>query len=334
MNDFILIFMGIFIILLIVLVFLLLAYVYNSYTTYKVDINKKIVIIESNIDETSKTYNNLEENIISKFAKNNKNQEIMVTTIPNNLISINSNILNMFEPINDSNVVNTDITKNNITINGINVIKPFTSYKNLTSITDANNSFNICNTNIDASKRSCIKMNIENNNFNFYTSNANSTNMINIYDSNNGILASFDTYNKNISLGSDINPAISIKNNVYNPDIIVCKYKISIFGGIFNELKITLISNKTITSDKIINIPIINNFTITPGGMIFVGAPVNAIITLLNYNDNVLKFNLKFNLKPSLLANTIFEFTIYVDVKPGTTINPETVTTTGYISAT
>ena len=187
MNDFILIFMGIFILLLIVLVFLLLAYVYNSYTTYTVDINKNLVTSEATINNTSKAFNKLEDKVVNELANVNKNQETIVKTVPNNLISLNSNILNMFQPIDADNVANTDITKNNITINGINMIKPFTSYKNLSSITDENNYFNICDNNTDASKRSCIKMNILDNNFNFYTSNANSSNIksINIYDSNN-----------------------------------------------------------------------------------------------------------------------------------------------------
>ena len=319
MNDFILIFMGIFILLLIVLVFLLLAYVYNSYTTYTVDINKNLVTSEATINNTSKAFNKLEDKVVNELANVNKNQETIVKTVPNNLISINSNILNMFQPIDADNVANTDITKNNITINGINMIKPFTSYKNLSSITDENNYFNICDNNTDASKRSCIKMNILDNNFNFYTSNANSSNIksINIYDSNNGILASFDTYNKNISLGSDINPAISIKNNVYNPDIIVCKYRI-ISNGNKYQMNLFIISNFNIKMEKYINIPIFNNFKV-------------GLLDRFQFKSNILKFNPYID----IIANTPYGERVYI-YKLNNENNPpiieEIVTTTGYIT--
>jgi|LakMenE22Apr09ns_1017241.scaffolds.fasta_scaffold00014_11 hypothetical protein len=325
MNDFILIFMGIFILLLMVLVFLLLAYVYNSYTTYTVDINKNLETSEKSINNTSNAFNKLQDNVINELAKVNKNQEIIVKNVPNNLIALNSNILNMFQ-VTSNNIINDDITKSNITINGINVVYPFTAFKNFTSVTDANNSFNICNSETDPLKRSCIQMKISGNNFNIFSSNANSSNIqsINIYDSNNGILASFDTFNKNISLGSNVNPAISINNNVYTPDTIVCKYTIS---DTDKTLKLNLISNKTITSDKVINIPIINDFIIKPNQEIIGNATA---LTTPTYNNNVLKFKLG----SGILANTIERFTILIDVKTMTTINPETVTTTGYISAT
>ena len=326
MNDFLLIFMGIFILLLMVLAFLLLAYFYNSYTTYTVDINKNLETSEKSINNTSTAFNKLQDNVINELAKVNKNQEIIVKNVPNNLIALNSNILNMFETTSNNIINNTDITKSNIIIDGIRVVKPFTAFKNFTSVTDANNSFNICNSETDPLKRSCIRMNISGNNFNIFSSNANSSNIqsINIYDSNNGILASFDTFNKNISLGSNVNPAISIKNNVYTPDTIVCKYTIS---NTDKTLKLNLISNKTITSDKVINIPIINDFIIKPDQVIEGNATA---LTTPTYNNNVLKFKLE----NGILANAIERFTIFIDVKSMTTINPETVTTTGYISAT
>jgi hypothetical protein len=328
MNDFILIFMGIFILLLMVLVFLLLAYVYNSYTTYTVDINKNLATSEKSINNTSNAFNKLQDNVINELAKVNKNQEIIVKNVPNNLIALNSNILNMFQTTSN-NIINDDITKSNITINGIRVLNPFTAFNNFTSVTDANNSFNICNSETDPLKRSCIRMNISSNNFNIFSSNVNSSNIqsINIYDSNNGILASFDTFNKNISLGSDINPAISINNNVYTPDTIVCKYTITTTP--INELIITLISNKTITSDKIINIPIINNFTISPGLTIGVTEPPRTTITNITYINNVLKFKLD----QSVLLNTIFRFSTSILANSPNLITAETVTTTGYISA-
>ena len=90
MNDFLLIFIGIFILLLIFLVFLLLAYVYNSYTTYTVDINKNLSTSETNINNTSNAFNKLQDNVINELANVNKNQEIIVKNVPNNLIALNS----------------------------------------------------------------------------------------------------------------------------------------------------------------------------------------------------------------------------------------------------
>ena len=320
MNDFLLIFMGIFILLLMVLAFLLLAYFYNSYTTYTVDINKNLETSEKSINNTSTAFNKLQDKVINELAKVNKNQEIIVKNVPNNLIALNSNILNMFETTSNNIINNTDITKSNITIDGINVIKPFTAFKNFTSVTDANNSFNICNSETDALKRSCIRMNISGNNFNIFSSNANSSNIqsINIYDSNNGILASFDTFNKNISLGSNVNPAISIKNNVYTPDTIVCKYTISKAA---KTITILLLSNFKITQNRYINIPIFSKFLMGTN-------------SILRDNPTFSLYNFKF--KPGMVINEgrYYEepFNI-LEIDEENPLIDEVMTTTGYISA-
>ena len=64
MNDFLLIFMGIFILLLIFLIFILLAYVYHTYTTYTVDINKNLETSEDAINNTSTAFNTLQDTVI------------------------------------------------------------------------------------------------------------------------------------------------------------------------------------------------------------------------------------------------------------------------------
>jgi hypothetical protein len=220
--------MGIFILLLIFLLFILLAYVYHTYTTYTVDINKNLELSEDTINNTSKAFNKLEDNVINELAKVNKNQETIVKTLPDNLISLNSNLLNIFEISSNNNKI-TDITKTKIDYDSLGVTKPFTSYKNFTTITDKDTNFlTICNNRTEIDKKACIRMNIDDSDmFNIYTCNINrnSSNIkgINIYDSNNSILASFDAFNKKIKLGSDINPAILIDNNFYTPNVIVCK---------------------------------------------------------------------------------------------------------------
>jgi hypothetical protein len=321
MNDFLLIFIGIFILLLIFLVFLLLAYVYNSYTTYTVDINKNLSTSETNINNTSNAFNKLQDNVINELAKVNKNQEIIVKTVPNQLVSLNSNLLSMFQ-ISSNNINNyNDITTNSIDIRSINVIKPFTTYKTFTSITDDNNLLNICNNNTDASKRACIQMNIKDDNFNIYTKNSNTSNIknINIYDINNGILASFDTYNKNISLGSNIDPAISIKNNVYTPDTIVCKYTISKAN---KQITILLISNFKIKQDKYINIAILSKFQMANTNI------RDRDVTFRYYECNF-KFKAAAVINPGITYEETFNI---LEMDEETPLIDEVTTTNGYIT--
>jgi hypothetical protein len=334
MNDFLLIFMGIFILLLIFLLFILLAYVYHTYTTYTVDINKNLETSEDTINNTSNAFNKLQDTVINELAKVNKNQETIVKTLPDNLISLNSNLLNIFELSSNNNKI-TDITNKKIEFNNIGITKPFTSYKNFTTITDKDTNFlTICN-NKSAEKQACIKMNIDDSDiFNIYTSNFNKNNIsgINIYDSNNGILASFDTFNKKILLGSSVNPAISIQNNVYTSDVIVCKCTYApaaaavaavdgVGGSPPTSAKITLniISNIDIGVDKFINLPIFNNFTINTT----IQTPVSEA-TLPQYTNSILKF------KPGtvITKNTIKIININI-VNPSVTTE---MTTTGYIT--
>ena len=336
MNDFLLIFMGIFILLLILLIFILLAYVYHTYTTYTVDINKNLETSEDNINKTATAFNKLQDNIINELAKVNKNQETIVKTLPDNLISLNSNLLSIFELSSNNNKI-TDMTTNKIEFNNIGINKAFTSYKNFTTITDKDANFlTICN-NKSAEKQACIKMNIDDSDiFNIYTSNfnRNSSNIsgINIYDSNNGILASFDTFNKKILLGSNINPAISILNNVYTPDVIVCKcnYTDAVAAAgqnpaISAKITLNIISNIDIAVDKFINLPIFNNFTInnTPP------TPSSEVSTIPQFINKILKF------KPGepISKNTVKNISININI---ITTSPATIltemTTTGYIT--
>lgn len=331
MNDFLLIFMGIFILLLIFLLFILLAYVYHTYTTYTVDINKNLETSEDTINNTSNAFNKLQDTVINELAKVNKNQETIVKTLPDNLISLNSNLLSIFELSSNNNKI-TDMTTNKIEFNNIGINKAFTSYKNFTTITDKDANFlTICN-NKSAEKQACIKMNIDDSDiFNIYTSNfnRNSSNIsgINIYDSNNGILASFDTFNKKILLGSNINPAISILNNVYTPDVIVCKCTYTDATpaagqnpAISAKITLNIISNIDIAVDKFINLPIFNNFTInnTPP------TPSSEVSTSPQFANNILKF------KPgtAISKNTIKNISINI-ITPSSTAE---TTTTGYIT--
>ena len=358
MNDFLLIFMGIFILLLIFLIFILLAYVYHTYTTYTVDINKNLETSEDAINNTSTAFNKLQDSVINELAKVNKNQETIITTLPDNLISLNSNLLNIFEISSNNNKI-TDITKTKIDYDTLGVLKPFTSYKNFTTITDATNNFlTICNNKTDPSKKACIRMNIDDSDmFNIYTSNINrnSSNVlgINIYDSNNGVLASFDAFNRKILLGSGSSEtaAISINNNVYTPTVIVCKYSYTagtagtagtnaipaVFGAdgisvitaaipavpavpdVPPKITLNIISNIPINTSTFINLPIFDTFNITNANQ---GQANN-----ISYLQNILKFKPVANIAKNIIANII----INLNSLSG---SPSPSTTTGYITAT
>ena len=325
MNDFLLIFMGIFILLLIFLIFILLAYVYHTYTTYTVDINKNLETSEDAINNTSTAFNKLQDTVINELAKVNKNQETIITTLPDNLISLNSNLLGIFEISSNNNKI-TDITKTTIDHDSIGVFNPFTSYKNFTALTDRDNFLTVCNKQTDPSKRTCIKMNIDDSDmFNIYTKNINNNSNvsgINIYDSNNTVLASFDAFNRKISLGSNINPAILIDNNVYTPDVIVCKYSYTAAGTPETSARIILniISNIDIDTNKFINLPVFNSFTIN-----------TSIPTLQDQARNISYSGtiLKFKLATAITKNTIKTITINIVYA-----NPPLIetTTTGYIT--
>lgn len=347
MNDFLLIFMGIFILLLIFLIFILLAYVYHTYTTYTVDINKNLETSEDAINNTSTAFNKLQDTVINELAKVNKNQETIVKTLPDDLISLNSNILNIFEISNNNDKI-TDIT-NKIEFNKLGVLKPFTSYKNFTTITDNDTNFlTICNNKTDPSKKACIRMNIDDSDmFNIYTCNINnnSSNIkaINIYDSNNNVLASFDSFNKKILLGSGSadTAAISIVNNVYTPDVIVCKYSYHPYlpatvAGVADATATTpetsakiilkIISNIDIGKDKFINLPIFNRFTINTGNF---ATPADQATAIEYLRNSILKFKPGSPITKNTIATTI---TINI-------INPDVSgkgepTATGYITAT
>ena len=346
MNDFLLIFMGIFILLLIFLIFILLAYVYNTYTTYTIDINKNLETSEDAINNTSTAFNTLQDTVINELAKVNKNQETIITTIPDNLISLNSNLIGIFEISSNNNKL-TDITKTTIEHDSLAVVKPFTSYKNFTTITDKDNFLTVCNNKTNLKERTCIKMNIDDSAmFNIYTKNINNNSNvsgINTYDSNNTVLASFDAFNKKILLGSGSadTAAISINNNVYTPDVIVCKYSYTPYlearaadpststaatPETSAKIILNIISNIDIGVDKFINLPIFNNFTINTGAF---ATPIVEATAIEYLRNSILKFKSGTPITKNTIAKTI---TINI-INPHISGKGEP-TATGYITAT
>jgi hypothetical protein len=326
MNDFLLIFMGIFILLLILLIFILLAYVYHTYTTYTIDINKNLETSETNINNTSNAFNKLQDNIVNELAKVNKNQETIIKTVPDNLNSLNSNLLDIFNLKDNENKAITDITKSKINVDSINIVKPFTSYKNISVISDKDNYFTICNSK-SGINNACVRMNIDDSDmFNIYTCNITKNNNnikgINIYDSNNNVLASFDQFNRKILLGSgsDSTAAIKIIDNVYTPDVIICKYKCYPQAASAPKITLQFVSNFPIKKNTFINFPIINNFTIPTGQQ--QGDP--------SYINKILKFKVVDDSGISANTITIKEINITLSSTPATSMDE--ATTNGYIT--
>jgi hypothetical protein len=272
MSDFILIFIGIFILILIILIFTLLAYVYNTYVSYTIEINKNLNDSEVTINKTNDAFNKLQDTVVDNIATVKTNQEKILENNKGYLNTLDSNLLSIMKIKNDNNIISSIISSNlnkEKTID-LELNTPITTYKNINALTNSNQYVNICNNETDPTKRKCVNMNIDSDGiFNIYSKNQLSKDAksnipnIAIRDNNNNILASFNGENNIISLGSNINPAIKIQNNIYTPDIIVCNYYY--YGDATSpyKLNISFISNIPISKDVFINFPLLDNIIST-----------------------------------------------------------------------
>jgi hypothetical protein len=335
MSDTLFTFVSIFILFLILLVFLLLGYIYTSYTENINKINKNLENSQDNINNTSKAFNTLQDNINVELNKFNKNQNTIVSNEPLKFNTLNSNILNVFE-LSSNNIKYTDIVNSNIPNEKLllklksNII----SYGGITNITDSNNYVSICDTSTDSKNRKCINLNIDNTGvFNIYpglNNNTSNVSAINIRNSNNNIMANFDLTSNNISLGSNISPAISITNNLYTPNIIVCNY---------------LLEAATKTTQAILTLTYISNFTLTSGNYLNFIILTNTINlsstqdkndkyidkTVINYSNNILKLKIIKDIPKNSFITSKLNIVPLDTMKPiiTTTIN---TTTNGYLT--
>jgi hypothetical protein len=334
MSDFILIFIGIFIIILIILIFTLLGYVYYSYESYKIEINDNLDDSEKLINKTNDAFNKLQDKVVDNIATVKTNQDKILENNKDYINTLDSNILKIMKISNDNNNIKSIISSNLDSEKSINVDfnSIITSYKNINAITNSNQFVNICNSETDATKRKCVNMNIDSDGiFNIYSKNALATDAksnianIAIRDYNNNILAAFNGASNSISLGSNINPAISIKNNIYTPDIIVCNYNYSGTVDPYN-INISFISNVSISKDVFINF-LINNNSIKSV------TNTSSINKLTSYSYIADSKILKIKLAENTIKNTITElaipFTKESTVTVDTTIK---YTTNGYIT--
>ena len=344
MNDFILIFIGIFILLLMILLFTLLAYVYNTYVSYTIEINKNLNESEETINTTNTAFNKLQDTVVNNIATVKTNQDIIIENNKNFLNTFDSNILKVININNDNKKIVSLISSNIDTTKPLNIDfnTNITTYKNINSLTNSNQYVNVCNNETDETKRKCINLNIDSNGiFNIYTKNQLSADSksnianISIRDNNNNVMALFDGTSNTIQLGSNINPAITIKNNIYTPNIIVCNYSFTpaisknpSFSAQPPKLKLSFISNFTISSSVFINFNIFNNIIGEITSKTFKEEPGLTDITYI-YASKILKFKSTNEIQ----KNVIHNYEIPITTSGESSIDPANIyNTNGYIT--
>ena len=325
MNNILLILSGIFLFIIIFLIFILMSYLYDTYTNYKININSNLIKSEKQINDTSFAFNNLQEIIVKDVTHVNSNILNMSNAINNDIINLNSNIINMFQ-ISSNNIPVNDLYSSSLSpaadIN-LSLNKDLSAWSSLTMHTDSSSKyFNICDNNTNLSEQVCVTMNIDDSGiFNIYSSNKTTSkkiNGINIYNDSN-VLVSFNTSNNSISLGSNINPAIFIKDNIYTPQIINFQFTILLpqaTSPTLTNLVLQYISNFDIPANTYIN------FIINTTQKFTVQAPYQ-------YSNNILK------LRTAILItkSTVISLQIPITASSGQTFTYQTGSSSAYISS-
>lgn len=333
MNDLFIIFLVVFILIILIGLFVVIYYMNDRYITYTKEVKDNLTKSEQVMNDTSKAFNKLQDNVINKIASVDDNQDKIFNTSHTSVRRLSSNLTNVFDFVNDGNIIN-DISRSNINVSktyNLNVKPDITTYKNVTSLTDSSRFINICDANTDITKRKCINVNIDNDGtFNIYTKNkvntASNITAVAIRDTNDNVMAYFDGINKNISLGSNISPAISITSNIYTPDIIVCTYnytRAASVGATTTPAKITL--------------NFISNFDIKPNSFVNFFIPEGYITTVENvtgytsvkYAGSVLKLQPASLISKNAINNVIMNVTF---VNPTLVDNTTKFNTNGFIT--
>lgn len=212
MNDTVFYIIMILIVVLLFLAYLLIAYFYNSYDTYKITTNDNFTKTKDYINNTTKSLdtnmNTLNINTNNKYGSiidNIKNENnIKFNMIDSNLLKVNSNNLNLQSNItsNTTNLNNFDknikqyieFKDNNNNINeaifnhtfsaipnlSLNIIRNITAISGMTIKTDDLNSnqFRICDN--DITSKNCIDMSVKNGIFNIKQSDIDNNNVNNL----------------------------------------------------------------------------------------------------------------------------------------------------------
>ena len=343
MNDFLLIFVGIFIILLIFLFFMLVAYVYDTYTSYKVDINKNLTKSEDHINKTTKSFNKLQDNVDTDISDIKNKHETLESKYSDNLTTYTSNLNNIIE-VRDKNNSNigSNLFQDNITAYDkndieLNLLTNLSTNNNILAHTSSNNYVNICDntTGKDKNNYYCAAMNVDNDHiFNISPTNSkyNTSNISKMQIK--GItppvgvgsttqpptptLAEFDFTTNSIKFGDATNPAIQINSNIYTAPLISGSY--SITAAI---LTITFFNNLPIPANAFINFyfqtPLsITNVTTTES---------NISSGSTTFTNNILKF--KTTALIAATTSTSLSFTL----TGGTSSNVSATTIIGYLTS-
>jgi hypothetical protein len=297
---------------------MLVAYVYDTYTTYKVDINKNLSMSEDQINYTSKSFDKLQDNIdtdITNIKKKYSDLDDKYTDIDNkydkkintytsnlnHILVINSNLNNIGSNLFNNNI--TPYTKNDMELN---LYTRFSTANDVVikTASNVNKYFNICDTATNKNTSRCASMSIDNNNFNIYSSNISyntesNIDALQIYGIANNdanIMAKFDIKNNSIYLGSNMDPAILIVNNTYTPPIITGTYTISGTGSSAGtKLNFTYFTNVNILSTQFVNFYIPGDFTfttITPSSHSTINNAIYSTTTKIlkiQYKSNIVK---------------------------------------------
>jgi len=253
MNDIYINLIIIAIIIILFLAYVLIAYFYNNYKEYKVNvddtfydtksyINKTNKTLSSNITNTVNKIDNVNNNLTNIITSNYSNANYSIIQANNDINVLNSNVNNDSNNLNtyDSHIKNyLQFRDNSITgdtintalfnhrFNGntndlsLNMLTKITAISGMTIKTEPNTdkSMRICDNNINTSN--CIDMNVDlNGNFNIYPSalSGNNVNNISIFNKNKAkTLATFDMTSNKIYLGGDNENAGMLINesNVY-----------------------------------------------------------------------------------------------------------------------
>lgn len=339
MNDIILIFIGIFVILLIFLFFILVAYVYDTYTSYKIDINDNLTKSEDYINDAAKSINTLKEEVnsnITNVKTTNDSIEKKINTNYNahetkyNTFTSNLNHLVKIDNIKKNNIGSNlfidNITAYDRNTTDLNLLTNFNMWEDTIVHTSSNNSnyFNICDSATgNKSDLTCASLNIDNNKvFNIFSSNTNynSSNLDKIRISgklNTNTMMEFDINNNNIFIGSNVDPAIKINNNIYTPPIITGKYSIS-----GTQMNLDFFTNINIPTTAFVN------FYIPTTQIISLGTPIPSAINNATYTNKILKFKNT----TTINANTTTPLTIPITASTSI-ISENNIQINGYLTS-
>jgi type II secretory pathway pseudopilin PulG len=322
MDNYLFIFFNLFILIVIIIIIILLYYFYKNYKNYKKNIDANLSISESTLNNATDTFDKLQDEINDKLNELNKKNSDFIVSETNKLNSINSNLntnLNKLFKVNSFNdYINSNLSnKNDISINTNSKI---TNYSSITNLTDNNNYFKICDNSIDESKRKCINLNVDSSgNFNIYPGldNSNSSNVasVSIYNKNKNVLAKFDLNSNSISLGSDTNPAISITNNIYTPNIIVCNYTFNMAtSSEVAKINLNYISNFILQKGTYLNFMI--NTTYNFYLSTFQNDNNYIDIYKISYDNNIIKLFIKNQIPSNAIINLSLNIITYDSNNP------------------